>query len=176
MQIAVPTPISAMWKNYLGKEQKSSTWPRKWSGVAHNIVGFDKPTIESVYGVGRSISRTLSHWVGTHWGRRLHSPEVEPIYLNGWNIPKLSLGIGLDYHWMTAPKMSKKRFSSSDSIVLRTWTSLCGTYTWCFRRYMPSSREKSRSRWDHAFFLRKSRRSQALHGSQNDDLPLEWSL
>ena len=54
-------------EEFAGKEQEELDLAKEMGVVAHNIVGFDKPTIEACHGVGRSISRTLSHaWLAPH--------------------------------------------------------------------------------------------------------------
>ena len=93
-------------EEFAGKEQEELDLAKEMGVVAHNIVGFDKPTIE------RGIVLADQHpelyltlgWHPTEAGD--YSPEVEAYLLEQLKHPKVvALGeIGLDYHWMTAPK------------------------------------------------------------------------
>lgn len=93
-------------EEFAGKEQEELNLAKEMGVVAHNIVGFDKPTIERAIELADQypeIYLTLG-WHPTEAGD--YSPEVETYLLEQLKHPKVvALGeIGLDYHWMTAPK------------------------------------------------------------------------
>ena len=93
-------------EEFAGKEQEELDLAKEMGVVAHNIVGFDKPTIERAMELADQYPElylTLG-WHPTEAGD--YSPEVEAYLLEQLKHPKVvALGeIGLDYHWMTAPK------------------------------------------------------------------------
>ena len=54
-------------EEFAGKEQEELDLAKEMGVVAHNIVGFDKPTIERAMELARPASRTLSHaWLAPH--------------------------------------------------------------------------------------------------------------
>ena len=93
-------------EEFAGKEQGELDLAKEMGVVAHNIVGFDKPTIERAMELADQhpeLYLTLG-WHPTEAGDYI--PEVEAYLLEQLKHPKVvALGeIGLDYHWMTAPK------------------------------------------------------------------------
>ena len=93
-------------EEFAGKEQEELDLAKEMGVVAHNIVGFDKPTIERAMELADQhpeLYLTLG-WHPTEAGD--YTPEVEAYLLEQLKHPKVvALGeIGLDYHWMTAPK------------------------------------------------------------------------
>ena len=97
-----------MWKNLLVERQRSSSW----LGVSKiNIVGFDRPTIERALELADSYDQLYATigWHPTEAGT--YDEAVEAYLLGKLRHPKvLALGeIGLDYHWMTAPKDVQER-------------------------------------------------------------------
>ena len=93
-------------EEFAGKEQEELDLAKEMGVVAHNIVGFDKPTIERAMELADQYPElylTLG-WHPTEAGD--YSPEVEAYLIEQLKHPKVvALGeIGLDYHWMTAPK------------------------------------------------------------------------
>ena len=102
------------------REKEELELAKELGVFAHNVVGFDKPTIERAIALADQypeVYLTLG-WHPTEAGD--YSPEVEAYLVEQLKHPKVvALGeIGLDYHWMTAPKRrSRKGFSSSDPTV-----------------------------------------------------------
>ena len=93
-------------EEFAGKEQEELNLAKGMGLVAHNIVGFDKPTIERAVELADQYPE-LYLTLGWHPTEASdYSPEVEAYLLEQLKHPKVvALGeIGLDYHWMTAPK------------------------------------------------------------------------
>ena len=93
-------------EEFAGREQEELELAKELGVIAHNVVGFDKPTIERAIELADQypeVYLTLG-WHPTEAGD--YSPEVEAYLLERLKHPKVvALGeIGLDYHWMTAPK------------------------------------------------------------------------
>ena len=88
-------------EEFAGKEQEELDLAKEMGVVAHNIVGFDKPTIERAMELADQYPElylTLG-WHPTEAGD--YSPEVEAYLLEQLKHPKVvALGeIGLDYYW-----------------------------------------------------------------------------
>ena len=93
-------------EEFAGREKEELELAKELGVFAHNVVGFDKPTIERAIALADQypeVYLTLG-WHPTEAGD--YSPEVEAYLLEQLKHPKVvALGeIGLDYHWMTAPK------------------------------------------------------------------------
>lgn len=93
-----------------GKVEEELTLAREMGVVKMNVVGFDKPTIEKALQLAdahEAIYATVG-WHPTEAGS--YSDAVENFLLEALKHQKiLALGeIGLDYHWMTAPKEVQK--------------------------------------------------------------------
>lgn len=93
-------------EEFRGREDEELALAKEMGVVAHNIVGFDRPTIERAVELADQYPElylTLG-WHPTEAGD--YSPEVEDYLLEHLRHPKVvALGeIGLDYHWMTASK------------------------------------------------------------------------
>ena len=93
-----------------GKVEEELALAREMGVVKMNVVGFDKPTIEKALQLAdahEDIYATVG-WHPTEAGS--YSDAVEAFLLEALKHPKiLALGeIGLDYHWMTAPKEVQK--------------------------------------------------------------------
>ena len=92
-------------EEFAGRETEELQLAKEMSVAAHNIVGFDRPTIERALELADSYDQ-LYATIG--W----HPPEaVEAYLLDKLRHPKVvALGeIGLDYHWMTASKDVQER-------------------------------------------------------------------
>ena len=81
-------------------------------GVSNmNVVGFDRPTIERTLELADSYEQLYATigWHPTEAGT--YDEAVEAYLLDKLGHPKVvALGeIGLDYHWMTAPKEVQER-------------------------------------------------------------------
>lgn len=93
-------------EEFAGREAEELALAKEMGVLAHNIVGFDRPTIERAVELADQYPElylTLG-WHPTEAGD--YTPEVEDYLLERLRHPKVvALGeIGLDYHWMTAPK------------------------------------------------------------------------
>jgi len=93
-------------EEFAGREKEELELAKELGVLAHNVVGFDKPTIERAIALADQypeVYLTLG-WHPTEAGD--YSPKVEAYLLEQLKHPKVvALGeIGLDYHWMTAPK------------------------------------------------------------------------
>lgn len=93
-----------------GKVEEELALAREMGVVKMNVVGFDKPTIEKALQLAdahEAIYATVG-WHPTEAGS--YSDAVETFLREALKHPKiLALGeIGLDYHWMTAPKEVQK--------------------------------------------------------------------
>ena len=93
-------------EEFAGREQEELELAKELGVIAHNVVGFDKPTIKRAIELADQhpeVYLTLG-WHPTEAGT--YTEEVEAYLLEKLKHPKvLALGeIGLDYHWMTAPK------------------------------------------------------------------------
>ena len=93
-------------KEFEGREIEELDLAKEMGVTRHNIVGFDRPTIERALQLADlhpEIYLTLG-WHPTEAGD--YDQAVEDFLLASLQHPKVvALGeIGLDYHWMTAPK------------------------------------------------------------------------
>ena len=89
-------------EEFAGREQEELELAKELGVIAHNVVGFDKPTIERAIALADQhpeVYLTLG-WHPTEAGD--YSPEVEAYLLEQLKHPKVvALGeIGLDYHWI----------------------------------------------------------------------------
>ena len=96
---------------FSGREVEELQLAKELSVTAHNVVGFDQPTIERALELADQYSEvyvTLG-WHPTEAGT--YDEAVEAYLLDELRHPKVvALGeIGLDYHWMTAPKDVQER-------------------------------------------------------------------
>ncbi|MCI6871302.1 MAG: TatD family hydrolase [Streptococcus hyointestinalis] len=93
-------------ENFEGKEKEEIDLARELGVTKMNIVGFDKPTIERALELVETYDDLYATigWHPTEAGT--YTDDVEDWLLEKFKHPKVvALGeIGLDYHWMTAPK------------------------------------------------------------------------
>lgn len=93
-------------ENFEGKEKEEIDLARELGVTKMNIVGFDKPTIERALELVETYDNLYATigWHPTEAGT--YTDEVEAWLFEKLKHPKVvALGeIGLDYHWMTAPK------------------------------------------------------------------------
>lgn len=92
--------------NFEGRVAEELRLAKEMGVTRHNVVGFDRPTIDKAMALADAhpeIYLTLG-WHPTEAGD--YNDEVEAYLLEALKHPKvIALGeIGLDYHWMTAPK------------------------------------------------------------------------
>ena len=107
-------------EEFAGKEQEELDLAKEMGVVAHNIVGFDKPTIERAMELADQHPE-LYLTLGWHpLGQAIIVPEVEAYLLEQLKHPKVVAlrrnrsGLPLDDGTKRCPR---KGFSSSDSIV-----------------------------------------------------------
>ncbi|AGU84307.1 TatD family hydrolase [Streptococcus anginosus] len=97
--------------NFAGKEAEEIAFARELGVTKMNIVGFDAETIEKSLALSRQYDELYSTigWHPTEAGS--YTQEVEDMLVSHLHDPKvIALGeIGLDYHWMTAPKETQER-------------------------------------------------------------------
>lgn len=97
--------------NFAGKEAEEIAFAREFGVTKMNIVGFDAETIEKSLVLSRQYDELYSTigWHPTEAGS--YTPEVEEMIISHSHNPNvIALGeIGLDYHWMTAPKETQER-------------------------------------------------------------------
>ncbi|MBZ2156504.1 TatD family hydrolase [Streptococcus anginosus] len=97
--------------NFAGKEAEEITFARELGVTKMNIVGFDAETIEKSLALSRQYDELYSTigWHPTEAGS--YTQEVEDMLVSHLHDPKvIALGeIGLDYHWMTAPKETQEQ-------------------------------------------------------------------
>ena len=93
-------------EEFLGREEEELALAAEMGVTRMNIVGFDKPTIERAFELVDKYNQLYATigWHPTEAGT--YTEEVESYLLEKLKHPKVvALGeIGLDYHWMTAPK------------------------------------------------------------------------
>lgn len=98
-------------ENFTGKEAEEIAFAREFGVTKMNIVGFDAETIEKSLVLSRQYEELYSTigWHPTEAGT--YTQEVEEMIISHSHDPNvIALGeIGLDYHWMTAPKDVQKR-------------------------------------------------------------------
>ena len=98
-------------EEFAGREAEELQLAKEMSVTAHNIVGFDRPTIERALELADNYDQLYATigWHPTEAGT--YDEAVEAYLLDKLRHPKvLALGeIGLDYHWMTAPKDVQER-------------------------------------------------------------------
>ncbi|WP_067103525.1 TatD family hydrolase [Streptococcus sp. DD13] len=93
-------------ENFADKVAEELALAKELGVTRHNVVGFDRPTIERAIELADQFEQvylTLG-WHPTEAGD--YDQDTENFLLDRLQHPKvLALGeIGLDYHWMTAPK------------------------------------------------------------------------
>ena len=97
--------------NFAGKESEEIAFARELGVTKMNIVGFDAETIEKSLALSRQYDELYSTigWHPTEAGS--YTQEVEDMLVSHLHDPKvIALGeIGLDYHWMTAPKKTQEQ-------------------------------------------------------------------
>ena len=93
-------------EEFLGREEEELTLAAEMGVTRMNIVGFDKPTIERAIELADKYDQLYATigWHPTEAGT--YTEDIENYLLEKLKHPKVvALGeIGLDYHWMTAPK------------------------------------------------------------------------
>lgn len=93
-------------EQFFDKEQEEINLAHEMGVVKMNIVGFDDETIQRSLELSKEYDELYSTigWHPTEAGT--YTQEVEDKIVTNLSIPKvIALGeIGLDYHWMTAPK------------------------------------------------------------------------
>lgn len=93
-------------EEFLGREEEELALAAEMGVTRMNIVGFDKPTIERALELVDKYDQLYATigWHPTEAGT--YTEDVESYLLEKLKHPKvIALGeIGLDYHWMTAPK------------------------------------------------------------------------
>ena len=93
-------------EEFAGREAEEIALAAEMGVTQMNIVGFDKPTIERALELTDEYEQLYATigWHPTEAGT--YTDEVEAYLLEKLKHPKVvALGeIGLDYHWMTAPK------------------------------------------------------------------------
>ena len=93
-------------EDFTGREDEELALAAEMGVTRMNIVGFDKPTIERAIELADKYDQlyTTIGWHPTEAGT--YTEDVENYLLEKLKHPKVvALGeIGLDYHWMTAPK------------------------------------------------------------------------
>lgn len=93
-------------ENFIGKEDKELALAKEMGVTAHNVVGFDKETIEGALALANKYPEVYATigWHPTEAGSYTKDIE-EMIIANLENEKVIALGeIGLDYHWMEDPK------------------------------------------------------------------------
>ena len=97
--------------NFAGKESEEIAFARELGVTKMNIVGFDAETIEKSLVLSHQYDELYSTigWHPTEAGS--YTQEVEDMLVSHLHDPKvIALGeIGLDYHWMTAPKETQEQ-------------------------------------------------------------------
>lgn len=96
--------------NFFGKEKEEIEAAREFGVTRMNVVGFDRPTIERALILADTYPEVYAT-IGWHPTEAAsYTQEVEDFLLANLKHPKvIALGeIGLDYHWMTAPKDRQK--------------------------------------------------------------------
>ncbi|GFH41047.1 TatD family hydrolase [Lactococcus insecticola] len=99
-------------ENFAGREQEEIEKAAEYGVTKLNIVGFDLPTIKQSLALSERFAGTLYSTIGWHPTEAGdYSDEIEDLitsHLTDKHV--IALGeIGLDYHWMTAPKDVQKR-------------------------------------------------------------------
>lgn len=117
-------------EEFAGREKEELELAKELGVHAHNVVGFDKPTIERAIALADQypeVYLTLG-WHPTEAGD--YSPEVEAYLLEQLKHPKVvALGeIGLDYHWMTATKDVQEKVFRRQIQLSKDLTCLCSAY------------------------------------------------
>lgn len=93
-------------ENFIGKEDEELALAKEMGVTAHNVVGFDKETIEGALALANKYPEVYATigWHPTEAGSYTKDIE-ETIIANLENEKVIALGeIGLDYHWMEDPK------------------------------------------------------------------------
>ncbi|AEF26123.1 TatD-related DNase [Streptococcus parauberis] len=93
-------------ENFIGKEDEELALAKEMGVTAHNVVGFDKETIEGALALANKYPEVYATigWHPTEAGSYTKDIE-EMIIANLENEKVIALGeIGLDYHWMEDPK------------------------------------------------------------------------
>lgn len=91
---------------FIGKEDEELALAKEMGVTAHNVVGFDKETIEGALALANKYPEVYATigWHPTEAGSYTKDIE-EMIIANLENEKVIALGeIGLDYHWMEDPK------------------------------------------------------------------------
>lgn len=93
-------------EEFIGKTQEELALAAELGVTRMNVVGFDKPTIVESLALSEKYHNIYST-IGWHPTEAAdYTPEVEQMIVSHLSDKKVvALGeIGLDYHWMTAPK------------------------------------------------------------------------
>ncbi len=70
MQILIPHPSQC---GRIRRKRTRRARLGQGNGQPHNIVGFDKPTIEACMELADQHQNSISPWLAPHWGGRLYS-------------------------------------------------------------------------------------------------------
>ncbi|GFH41809.1 TatD family hydrolase [Lactococcus hodotermopsidis] len=98
-------------ETFQGREAKEIEKAHEFGVTKMNIVGFDMPTIKRSLALSEEFDN-LYATIGWHPTEASdYTPEIEAMIVENLATPKvIALGeIGLDYHWMTAPKEVQER-------------------------------------------------------------------
>lgn len=118
-------------EEFAGREAEELALAAEMGVTQMNIVGFDKSTIERALELADEYEQLYATigWHPTEAGT--YTDEVEAYLLEKLKHPKVvALGeIGLDYHWMTAPKevqeqVFRRQIQLSKDLDLPLWSTL----------------------------------------------------
>ncbi|MGT2784533.1 TatD family hydrolase [Streptococcus merionis] len=93
-------------EEFTGREEEELALATEMEVVYHNVVGFDRPTIEKALELAERFPQIYAT-IGWHPTEAASYTDEVEAYLRQHLVHKkvIALGeIGLDYHWMTAPK------------------------------------------------------------------------